>query len=130
MDHGQAGDYRGRLLRALRQRVEIFLESGNQESLTGKAALSEAQALARLAITPDEPLAEIDVEAHLALGWLHWCRSQVLPEGQNRADLSAARGLFSAIAEMLPDALPAQLRHLSGIDQGLPPLVLAAVVDA
>lgn len=47
-----------------------------------------------------------DLELAHALGWLHWLRSTVLPDGQGEAELRSALAWFDALAEVRPDSIP------------------------
>jgi tetratricopeptide (TPR) repeat protein len=66
-----------------------------------------AEAL-RAAVSGSDPAADVDV-AH-ALGWYHWFRYLVLPEGEDQEDLEAAAGWLIHVYPSAPDAVPEALR--------------------
>lgn len=92
---------RGRLLEAVRARVQWFAEFRDESAVLDPAALAEAASL--LAAVPD---LGSDPEAVIAAGWLHWCRYLVLNPGDDEEDLRAALGLFGLAFQALPGEIP------------------------
>ncbi|MET7426862.1 hypothetical protein [Dactylosporangium sp. NPDC005555] len=80
------------------------------------AAASEALHLRHLALTPDR---RMEARVVRTLAWLHWHRWNSLPEGAGQQDLSIAVGLFGAMVEDDPMAVPSQVRRYH-VDQADP----------
>jgi len=94
------------LVRALAQRCRAFEESGDANLVLEESAASQARQLGELIVSVGPGAGQVEVAAHVALGWLHWCRFQVLPEDANQADLAAALRYYSAIAQVAPYMIP------------------------
>ena len=73
------------------------------------------------AIAAEAP--EDDLEVRETLGWWHWLRCQVLPEGQDQEDLLRAVSLLRSVYLVAPDRVPEPLRnhfsHVPPTDQSL-----------
>jgi tetratricopeptide (TPR) repeat protein len=75
-------------LSALLARLEGVTATGDLSPVLESAALNEARQLMEVAGGAH------DLEALFAVGWLHWFRYQVLPDGQDQPDLKAAVTMF------------------------------------
>jgi tetratricopeptide (TPR) repeat protein len=88
---------------ALAERLRRF-SRGDTAAVLDAGAVKEAMQLAALQGRDDA-----DTQSLLLLGWLHWHRYQVLPQGQDRVDLAAAvtalTPCFVAGVESLPEPL-------------------------
>jgi tetratricopeptide (TPR) repeat protein len=127
---------REELVSALDQRIRDFEKSGDANLVLGESASSYARQLAELVASASTTSASttsasttsasttsasttsasttagsnVDVEANVVLGWLHYCRFYVLPETASQADWNAALRYFSAIAQVAPDSIPGSIR--------------------
>ena len=92
------------LLTAVRDALERASMSEDMSAALEADALAAARRLTEMLRDDDS-----DLNARYLLGWLHWYRYKVLPEGQDRADLVAAvealAPCFIAGAGELPTAL-------------------------
>jgi hypothetical protein len=103
-------------------------------ALQDRLSRADAQRDPTLLLTPDAELIAADLaaatdtgtdlEAAGTLGWYHWERYQVLPDGQDRDDLIAALDCFRAVYQADPGAVPEQVREVLADDAS------AALVDA
>src|SRR5215813_4687719 len=119
------------LLAALGQRCRAFAVSGDASLVLEESAASQAQQLTQLIVSSGPPAGQVEVAAHAALGWLHWYRFQVLPEGANQADLEAALQFFSTIVEIAPNMVPGPvLQHLTQVGSPLPNSAARASAEA
>jgi len=88
---------------ALERRMQRF-SRGDADAVLDARAVEEARQLAALFRRDDA-----DVRSLLVLGWLHWSRYQVLPQGRDKEDLAAAVTMltpcFMSGAEPLPEPL-------------------------
>ncbi|NKY37231.1 CHAT domain-containing protein [Nocardia speluncae] len=106
------------LLQRIQQRVADFWRSRQAETVLGDAVQAEITELAQAALPadPDHPTPEeshCQAAASLALGWLHFMRSNALPNGMGLPELArtiAFLGLWAEEAE----AIPEQLRTILG----------------
>ena len=96
---------RNELLSSLRERLGRFIEEKDTGAILSRDTLREMKAL--LALTP-EPSS--DPEVLITVGYLHWFRYQVLPQGEDQQDLRAALTFFAPIYQADPEAVPGPLR--------------------
>ncbi|MFE9481264.1 CHAT domain-containing protein [Streptomyces spororaveus] len=98
---------REELLAAVQARLLHAQDEQDLSLLLDPAALVESERLTRL-------LDDQDVEGRYFLGWLHWNRYQVLPEGQGQEDLDTALAMFTFcfVHDISDEALPEQLLPL------------------
>ena len=81
--------------------------AANPPGILAAESTRTAEAL-RAAVSGSDPAADVPV-AH-ALGWYHWFRYLVLPEGEDQADLDAAVDWLTHVFPSAPDAVPEELR--------------------
>lgn len=92
----------------LRRRLDQAAQTQNSFGLLTGQALAEAAALARTVDTDGD----MDAESLLLLGWFHWFRYLVLPEGQGADDFEAAAYYLQPIYEADYDGVPEELQQL------------------
>ena len=99
------------LVKALDERIIVFLGSSDAAAVRDAVALRNVKELSWILARPtaDEPQA--DLRALCVLAWMHWCQSQALPPGKNRADFQASLRYFSQILPVMPDAVPSFVRQ-------------------
>lgn len=87
---------------------------GDFAAVLEPAAVSEADALRACSQRPVgiAGAEAIEPDACVVLAMFHWLRYQVLPEGEDAADLQRALQLFEAVAEYAPDWVPDEARPL------------------
>lgn len=97
---------RDKALAAVRRRVEHAGRSGDASGLLTREAVRDAAKLVGLADRGT------DLEVIHVLGWFHWMRYRVLPEGADQEDLRLALGLLRTVFGVDPEAVPAELREV------------------
>ncbi|UXY25984.1 CHAT domain-containing tetratricopeptide repeat protein [Streptomyces sp. HUAS TT20] len=102
----QTGE-RARRLAVIQARLHRIV-AGDLSAAVEPKALTEARQLAELLWDNDED----PLEASYSLGWLHWFRYQVLPEGEDQADLEATVEWLAPCFLAGVDALPEPLLPL------------------
>ncbi|GLZ41987.1 tetratricopeptide repeat protein [Actinokineospora sp. NBRC 105648] len=105
---------RARWLRLVESRVERFAE--DPAVVLGPEALREAENLFAAA--------EPDVEAVVAVAWLHWLRVDLLPADEAEVELERAISLFTEVWDLAPDSVPVELRDVLGEDAGVAEFLL------
>lgn len=116
---------RDELLTAVRARVDEVSSTGDSSAVLTAAARSEARRLA------ERVEGEFDVEAAYALGWLHYLRSEALPDATAGRDLEDALQFFTGcfiagwndlprplLAALAERAVPAGMDGLEYASQG------------
>lgn len=93
-------------------RLERFAASKDPAVVLDSEALAEVGAL-----LGNEPDGRLDFDSALAVGLLHWIRYLVLPSGEDKQDQAAALLLLRPVYEVLPDAVPADLRRYLDADE-------------
>ena len=94
------------LVKALDERIMAFVESSDATAVLNKVALRKAAELSWILAQPPADKPQADLRALCVLAWLHWCRRQALPPGQDRDDFLASLRYFSQILPVTPDAVP------------------------
>ena len=99
------------LVKALDERIIAFIGSSDAAAVLDEGALRDARDLSSILARPaaDEPQA--DLRALCVLAWMHWCRSQALPQGLDRDDFQTSVRYFSQILPVMPDAVPSFVRQ-------------------
>ncbi|MBW4705199.1 CHAT domain-containing protein [Micromonospora sp. RL09-050-HVF-A] len=100
-------------LNALRARLERYATDRDPDVLLHPAALADLLALS--AALQDRFLE--DPGAAAALGTVHWQRSLLLPEPDDRDDLRAALAVFTKLASSRPDLVPPEVLGFMGSDE-------------
>ncbi|WP_238435388.1 MULTISPECIES: CHAT domain-containing protein [unclassified Frankia] len=96
---------RDRLLEQVRARLERFAVDQDPDAVLDQEAVAEVTALLGTAGSP-----ATDLEIVQVAGWLHWVRYELLPDGEDQADLTAALTLFAPVYQIRPDAVPDAVR--------------------
>ena len=99
------------LVKALDERIMAFVESSDATAVLDKVALRKAAELSWILAQPPADKPQADLRALCVLAWLHWCRRQALPPGQDRDDFLASLRYFSQILPVTPDAVPGLVRQ-------------------
>jgi tetratricopeptide (TPR) repeat protein len=99
------------LVKALDERIMVFIGSSDAAAVLDKVALRNVKDLSWILARPaaDEPQA--DLRALCVVAWMHWCRSQALPLGLDRDDFQASLRYFSQILPVMPDGVPSFVRQ-------------------
>ncbi|MFF5216386.1 CHAT domain-containing protein [Micromonospora sp. NPDC000442] len=98
----------------LRKRLDGFGTTMEPRWVLEPAALQEARPVYELldGVAGRDSLAEHEAEALFLLACLHWYRYQILPAGQNAADLVQAVGLTEMLLHLAPQRVPPSLLAL------------------
>ena len=87
-------------------REQLASGVGNPLGILGPEAARAAEAVR--AAVPD---LDADLEVAHILGWYHWARYQVLPDGQDQEDLAAAVECLRPVYPAYPEAVPDLVRR-------------------
>ncbi|GIJ12811.1 CHAT domain-containing protein [Micromonospora andamanensis] len=106
--------FRSDPVRRLRERLDGFGATMEPRWVLEPAALQEARPVYELldGVAGRDSLAEHEAEALFLLACLHWYRYQILPAGQDAADLVQAVGLTEMLLQLAPQRVPQSLLAL------------------
>ncbi|WP_204029971.1 hypothetical protein, partial [Micromonospora andamanensis] len=106
--------FRSDPVRRLRERLDGFGATMEPRWVLEPAALQEARPVYELldGVAGRDSLAEHEAEALFLLACLHWYRYQILPAGQDAADLTQAVGLTEMLLHLAPQRVPQSLLAL------------------
>ena len=96
---------RDELLAAVHARLVRLNNDRDASSVLSEEASNEAKALLAAVSDPGA-----DGEVLHAVGWLHWYRYLLLPDGDDQEDLAAALALLEPVYRAYPDSVPEQVR--------------------
>lgn len=96
---------RNQLLSALTERLMHFLDEEDVNAVLDEKAAAQARRLAMIAESATAA-GQPDVASHTVLALLHWYRFQILPAGDDMADLNAALPHFRAISASDSESIP------------------------
>jgi len=101
---------RNQLLSALTEWLVHFLDEEDVNAVLDDTAIAQARHLAVIAESATAAGGP-DIASHTVLALLHWYRFQILPAGDDIADLNAALPHFRAISGADPESIPEPLKR-------------------